>query len=713
MSSGECRRSARICELDVRRVQQAKRQNKGIGTSEVAIKQDVSTLLDSNKKRGRKKVKIRPVQDLVDDTAKNEVHEAVSWTYEEDQTNADHATFTSFRTAIPEKGKLQLLLSALQRRDSYGIFSQPVNSEEVEGYYDVIKEPMDFGTIAKKLNGGSYISLQEFEHDVYLVSSNAMLFNASNTIYYRQARAIKELAKKLFHALETDAVDFETECLTRRPGRRTKAEAGILNSHLSNEKVSMGHRGEGSSGHQEVDRRGTYRPWTSFLNENESLVTDVYSGPQPLNPVVDPNIAYGESLMKFVKDLGPTAQKVARQKVECFIDALNYQNASLNQQLQAPTNQIAAAASAQKGMTVAQSLNIIGSVAGSQKFPGGKFGIQSILLNGEKTSADNNMKIYDDSLSGGIAQASFSMEALGDSRWKQVQALSSNHQLHPLNNQISAAAFAQKGIKVAPSLIVPGSNVCEISVLHRSTVGGERTSTFNIMDIWDTSSGGITQAALSMETLKDWKGKKVLNMSGEFGMGTAFNEDIANQNIGLQVCPLFPTSGSGDENLGFLSSWNRNSNTDKYSFTNMMKDAANPSQTAQLGSSESKLLEFIPTRNALVSSPRWLPSHSLTEQSSMSQVNGSLHGIDSSYQGWGMHKSQAMVDGEGPSYTGNIGQGGQSSNWFKPKELEPQSVLDNWFQPQLSLADVSLSRGKQPMQQQSWLDFHLGSSSKI
>lgn len=34
---------------------------------------------------------------------------------------------------------------------------------KVEHYYDVIKEPMDFGTITAKLNGGSYKSLQEFE----------------------------------------------------------------------------------------------------------------------------------------------------------------------------------------------------------------------------------------------------------------------------------------------------------------------------------------------------------------------------------------------------------------------------------------------------------------------------------------------------------------------------------------------------------------------
>lgn len=34
---------------------------------------------------------------------------------------------------------------------------------KVEHYYEVIKEPMDFGTISTKLNGGSYKTLKDFE----------------------------------------------------------------------------------------------------------------------------------------------------------------------------------------------------------------------------------------------------------------------------------------------------------------------------------------------------------------------------------------------------------------------------------------------------------------------------------------------------------------------------------------------------------------------
>lgn len=37
------------------------------------------------------------------------------------------------------------------------------NSDKVEEYYEIIKEPMDFGTMRAKLHEGMYTSLQQFE----------------------------------------------------------------------------------------------------------------------------------------------------------------------------------------------------------------------------------------------------------------------------------------------------------------------------------------------------------------------------------------------------------------------------------------------------------------------------------------------------------------------------------------------------------------------
>jgi bromodomain-containing protein 7/9 len=48
------------------------------------------------------------------------------------------------------------------RKDDYAFFLEPVNLEKVPGYMDVIKQPMDFGTMADKVSRSKYRSLEEF-----------------------------------------------------------------------------------------------------------------------------------------------------------------------------------------------------------------------------------------------------------------------------------------------------------------------------------------------------------------------------------------------------------------------------------------------------------------------------------------------------------------------------------------------------------------------
>ncbi|TYH73691.1 hypothetical protein ES332_D05G346700v1 [Gossypium tomentosum] len=59
-------------------------------------------------------------------------------------------------SSMPEKPVLERILDILQRRDTYEIFAEPVDPEKVEGYYGIIKEPMDFGTMRAKPHEGMY-----------------------------------------------------------------------------------------------------------------------------------------------------------------------------------------------------------------------------------------------------------------------------------------------------------------------------------------------------------------------------------------------------------------------------------------------------------------------------------------------------------------------------------------------------------------------------
>ncbi|XP_048431727.1 uncharacterized protein LOC103960177 isoform X2 [Pyrus x bretschneideri] len=263
------------------------------------------------------------------DSLKTGVHAAST-----DQPSTESAKW------LPEKRILELILDKLQRKDTYEIFAEPVDPNEVEGYYEIIEEPMDFGTMRAKLHEGMYKNLEQFEHDAFLITENAMHFNSTATIYFRQnkttwflqARAIHELAKKVFHVLKTSPDNFELEFseTRQRSGRKAQGEAGRRSQvkigcssyidarehRVPSDKMQTRCTHDGRRSRSfEGDPRSTYRPWTSFLDEDESTSLTVISQLKQLEHVPQQDIGYTESLMLFVKDLGPTAQKIARKKL--------------------------------------------------------------------------------------------------------------------------------------------------------------------------------------------------------------------------------------------------------------------------------------------------------------------------------------------------------------------------------------------------------------
>ncbi|XP_059654148.1 uncharacterized protein LOC132300885 [Cornus florida] len=151
-----------------------------------------------------------------DDTEKAGKHDLASKT-----TNALQGTQLDMgtKTPVPDKKLLLFVLERLQKKDTYGVFSEPVDPNELPDYHEVIEHPMDFGTVRKNLASGAYADLEGFEKDVFLICSNAMQYNAPDTIYFRQARSIQELAKKNFEDLRHDSDENEPERKIVKRGR--------------------------------------------------------------------------------------------------------------------------------------------------------------------------------------------------------------------------------------------------------------------------------------------------------------------------------------------------------------------------------------------------------------------------------------------------------------------------------------------------------------
>lgn len=56
------------------------------------------------------------------------------------------------------------------RKDTYGVYAEPVDPDELLDYHDVIKHPMDFATMRKKLAKGAYLTLKDFEVSLFCFS---------------------------------------------------------------------------------------------------------------------------------------------------------------------------------------------------------------------------------------------------------------------------------------------------------------------------------------------------------------------------------------------------------------------------------------------------------------------------------------------------------------------------------------------------------------
>ncbi|XP_038900278.1 uncharacterized protein LOC120087359 [Benincasa hispida] len=142
-------------------------------------------------------------------------------------------------TTLPDKKLLIFILDRLQKKDTHGVFSEPVDPNELPDYHAIIQNPMDFGTVRAKLDGGAYANLDQFEEDIFLICSNAMKYNASDTVFFRQARSIQELAKKDFENLRQESSDESEpeQKVVRRgrpPGKSLKRSLGLGNPIESN-----------------------------------------------------------------------------------------------------------------------------------------------------------------------------------------------------------------------------------------------------------------------------------------------------------------------------------------------------------------------------------------------------------------------------------------------------------------------------------------------
>ncbi|KAJ8527718.1 hypothetical protein K7X08_015169 [Anisodus acutangulus] len=98
------------------------------------------------------------------------------------------------------------VLQRLMKHKHGWVFNQPVNVEALalHDYHDIIKHPMDLGTIKTRLSQNWYKSPREFADDVRLVFCNAMTYNPKGHDVHVMAEQLLKIFEERWAVTETE-----------------------------------------------------------------------------------------------------------------------------------------------------------------------------------------------------------------------------------------------------------------------------------------------------------------------------------------------------------------------------------------------------------------------------------------------------------------------------------------------------------------------------
>ncbi|KQK00211.1 transcription factor GTE10 isoform X2 [Brachypodium distachyon] len=110
-------------------------------------------------------------------------------------------------TVLPEAAVLkqcEAILKKLMTQKYSHIFNVPVDVEKlnIPDYNDIVKHPMDLGTIKKKLDSGSYTSPSSFAADVRLTFNNAITYNPRGHAVHDMAIQLNKIFESRWKTVE-------------------------------------------------------------------------------------------------------------------------------------------------------------------------------------------------------------------------------------------------------------------------------------------------------------------------------------------------------------------------------------------------------------------------------------------------------------------------------------------------------------------------------
>lgn len=134
------------------------------------------------------------------------------------------------------------LLEKLMKHKHGWVFNKPVDAAGLglHDYFEIIKNPMDLGTVKDRLNQNWYKSPLEFAEDVRLVFKNAMTYNPKGQDVYVMAEQMSKIFEDKWVPIEADytrelklSADFDVGAptpMSRKAPSQSRARPDMLNT---------------------------------------------------------------------------------------------------------------------------------------------------------------------------------------------------------------------------------------------------------------------------------------------------------------------------------------------------------------------------------------------------------------------------------------------------------------------------------------------------
>ena len=98
------------------------------------------------------------------------------------------------------------LINSLWRVNSAQIFHHPVDPDrlQIPDYFEIVKDPIDFGTIKQRLNHNYYFQMKEVIDDIQRCFDNCLLFNGEDSLVGDRCMKVVNEFKKLYQQLNCE-----------------------------------------------------------------------------------------------------------------------------------------------------------------------------------------------------------------------------------------------------------------------------------------------------------------------------------------------------------------------------------------------------------------------------------------------------------------------------------------------------------------------------